>query len=370
MRRVGGTRHDEVMKTATLRAERLRSHRLQSHRLISPAPTVTDAARHMLAVQSQDFTAGRWALAVRTRGETTVRDVDRAFDRGDIVRGWTMRGTLHTVPARDLGWMLQVTAGRQRQQAASRHRDLGIDDDMVAASVRALTPALRDGGCTRAEVFDILQGIDIDPSGQRGIHLLFTLTIDGLICQGPVVARAGFAREQRFVLVEDHIREHVTPDDPLAELFVRYIDGHGPAGIADFAWWAGLTLGQAREAAERAGAGTDGGRLDEIDEGLFAARRRPRRASGAASVHALGAFDEYYISYADRTTVCAPEHLAAVGPGKNGMVRPTLVEQGRVIGTWSHATATRGTPPELFEEPEDPAAVAAALARFARFADD
>ncbi|MFK3676181.1 winged helix DNA-binding domain-containing protein [Microbacterium sp. NPDC090218] len=348
------------MKTATLLAERLRSHRLTA-----PTPTVSDAAHHMLAVQSQDFTAGRWALAVRTRGPVRLSDVDRAFDRGDLVRGWTMRGTLHTVPARDLGWILEVTAARQRQQAATRHRQLGIDDDVIAATVRALTPALKDGGRTRAEVFEILDGIGIDPAGQRGIHLLFTLTIDGLICQGPVAARSGVTREQRFVLVDEHIRERTRPADPLAELFVRYIDGHGPAGVADFAWWSGLTLGQSREAAERAAE-----RVEEVAEGLFAALERPRRAADAASVHALGAFDEYYISYADRTTVCAPEHLAAVGPGKNGMVRATLVEQGRVIGTWSHATATRDAPPELFEEPADPAVMTAALARFARFADD
>ena len=345
------------MKTATLLAERLRSHRLTA-----PTRTVSAAAQHMLAVQSQDFTAGRWALAVRTRGVPSLRDVDRAFDSGELVRGWTMRGTLHTVPARDLGWILQVTAGRQRQQAAARHRDLGIDDDMVAASVRALTPALRDGGRTRAEVFELLESIGIDPSGQRGIHLLFTLTIDGILCQGPVVARSGVTREQRFVLVEEHIQEHARPADPLAELFVRYIDGHGPARIADFAWWSGLTLGQAREAAERAAQ-----RVAEVDEGLFASLHKPRRAPDAAPVHALGAFDEYYISYADRTTVCAAERLAAVGPGKNGMVRPTLIEQGRVIGTWSHATATRDTSPDLFEDPADPAAVEIALARFAAF---
>ncbi|PRB16594.1 winged helix DNA-binding domain-containing protein [Microbacterium sp. MYb62] len=348
------------MNTATLRAERLRSHRLTA-----PTRTVADAARHMLAVQSQDFTAGRWALAVRSKDPVGLPAVDRAFDRGELVRGWTMRGTLHTIPARDLGWVLQVTAGRQRQQAASRHRDLGIDDDMIAATVRALTPALRDGGRTRAEVFEILEGIGVDPTGQRGIHLLFTLTIDGLICQGPVVPRAGVAREQRFVLVEDHIREHAYPADPLAELFVRYIDGHGPAGVADFAWWSGLTLGQAREAVERAA-----GRVQQVDEGTFVALQHPRRAAGAASVHALGAFDEYYISYADRTTVCAPEHLAAVGPGKNGMVRATLVEHGSVIGTWSHASATRHTPPELFVAPGEPPAVDAALTRFARFLGD
>lgn len=348
------------MKTATLLAERLRSHRLSA-----PTRTVTDAAHHMLAVQSQDFTAGRWALAARTRGAVRLRDVDRAFDRGDLVRAWTMRGTLHTVPARDLGWMLEVTAARQRQQAGSRHRQLGIDDDMVATAVRALTPQLRDGGRTRAEVFEILEGVGIDPTGQRGIHLLFTLTIDGLICQGPVAARTGITRDQRFVLVEEHIREHTRPADPLAELCVRYIDGHGPAGVADFAWWSGLTLGQSREAVERAA-----GRVDEVDAGLFVSLHRPRRATGAATVHALPAFDEYYISYADRTTVCAPEHLAIVGPGKNGMVRATIVDQGRVIGCWTHASATRDMPPELFAEPADPAAVEAALARFAHFAGD
>ena len=359
MRGVGGARHDGVMKTATVLAERLRSHRLTA-----PTRTVADAARHMLAVQSQDFTAGRWALAVRTRGDVRLRDVDRAFDRGDLVRAWTMRGTLHTVPARDLGWVLEVTAGRQRQQAASRQRQLGIDADVTATAVRALTPRLRDGGLTRAEAFAVLEAVGIGPTGQRGIHLLFELTIDGVVCQGPVAARDGITREQRFVLVEDHIREQDRPADPLAELFVRYIDGHGPARVADFAWWSGLTLGRSREAAERAS-----GRVDEVADGVFAALERHRRASGAPAVHALGAFDEYYISYADRTTVCAPEHLDRVGPGKNGMVRATVVENGRVIGCWTHAAAAHTAAPDLFEEPADAAAVSAALARFAVFVE-
>ncbi|MBS0023489.1 winged helix DNA-binding domain-containing protein [Microbacterium paraoxydans] len=348
------------MTTAALLSERLRSHRLTA-----PARTVADAARHLLAVQSQDLTAGRWALACRTRGAVRLRDLDAAFDRGELVRAWTMRGTLHTVPARDLGWMLEVTAGRQRQQAATRQRQLGIDPEVTATAVKALVPRLRDGGLTRAEVFAVWEAAGIDPSGQRGIHLLFDLTIDGLVCQGPIVPRAGITRDQRFVLVEDHIREHERPDDPLAELFVRYVDGHGPAAVADFAWWSGLTLGQSREAAARAV-----GRVSEVAEGVFAASARPRRAAAAPSVHALPAFDEYYISYADRTAVCAPEHLDRVGPGKNGMVRATIVERGRVIGCWTHAAAAHTAEPELFHEPEDPAAVAAALARFAAFIED
>lgn len=352
------------MKTATSPAERLRSERLRSHRLSAPARTVVDTASHMLAVQSQDFTAGRWALAARTRGEPTVNAVDRAFARGDLVRAWTMRGTLHIIPARDLRWVLSVTGERQRQQAAGRRRDLGIDGAMVTAVVAAVVPRLSEGGLTRAEMFDVFAGIGIDPGGQRGIHLLSELTLDGLICQGPVVARDGVGREQRFVLVDEHIVEHEMPDDPLAELFMRYIDGHGPAAVADFAWWSGLTLGQSREARDRAR-----GRVVEIDDGVFVSLTRPRRTPSAPEVFALGAFDEYYISYADRTTVCAPEHLPLVGPGKNGMVRATILAEGRVIGCWTHASASLGTPPELFAPGADEEAVRSALARFTRFLD-
>lgn len=345
--------------------------RLRSHRLTAPAATIADAARHMLAVQSQDLLAGRWALGVRTTGSPTLDAVDAAFASGQLVRAWTQRGTLHIVPARDLGWVLSVTAERQRQQAAGRHRALGIDSRMLAAAWRVLEPAVRDGGCTRADAFRRLQAAGIEPSGQRGIHLLFALTVAGLVCQGPIESagsgerRGPIAREQRFVAVDDWIRETARPDDPLAELFVRYIDGHGPAGVRDFAWWSGLTLGSAREAVQRAH-----GRVRAVDGGLFAALRAPRRRLDETTVFALPAFDEYYISYADRTSVCDADRLDAVGPGRNGMVRPTVIERGRVVGLWSHADATRGTPAELFDPDADAAAAASALARFARFVGD
>ncbi|MDR2998484.1 MAG: winged helix DNA-binding domain-containing protein [Microbacterium sp.] len=342
-----------------MNTKRLLAERLRSHRLTAPARTVADAASHLLAVQSQDFVAGRWALAARTRGAVTLSQVDAAFTRGEIVRAWPMRGTLHTLPARDLGWMLSVTADRQHLQAASRHRQLGIDDAIVATAERVVRERI-DGGMTRAQAFEAFESAGIDPRDQRGTHLLFVLTIDGVLCQGPIAGK-----EQLFVLAEDWITDAAQPDDPLAELFVRYIGGHGPAGAADFAWWTGLTLGTARDAVERGRH-----RVTEIEDGLFVATDAPRRAPRAASVHALPAFDEHYISYADRSPVCEPEHAMTVGPGKNGMVRPTIIVDGRVIGTWSHAGAAGPAPEaQFFRHPSDEVADAAAsaLARFAAF---
>lgn len=348
----------------------LRAERLRSHRLTAPARTVLDAARHMLAVQAQEFWAGRWALAARTTGAPTLRAVDRLFDRGTLIRAWTQRGTLHVLPAEDLAWVLAVTGERQLRLAAPRYRELGLDTDVLATVERVLCGALRGGNAmTRTELFTVLENAGIDPAGQRGLHAIQNLALRGILCQGPVVPRPGGAsREQLFVLTDEHIRTPAAaPADPAAEMFVRFIVGHGPATAEDFAWWAGVTLGTARAAAS-----VSDQRIDETAEGVFAARTHPRRSSRAASVLALGPFEEYYISYRDRTIACPPEHLAAVGPGKNGMVRPILLADGVVVGTWRHSTAvgrhTDDPVPELLTPGgASDAAIAAALDRYAAF---
>jgi hypothetical protein len=345
--------------------------RLRSHRLTAPARTPVAAARHMLAVQGQEFLAGRWALGVRSSGAPTLAAVDAAFDRGELVRTHTMRGTLHVIPAEDMRWVLSVTGDRQLRQDASRQRQLGIDDALVARVEAAFRERLADGGRTRAQLFDDLVEIGVDPAGQRGVHLIYALNVRGVLVQGPVVHRDdAVSREQLFMLAEEWIPESAPPEDPLAEFFVRFIDGHGPATVGDFAWWSGLPITVAREAAERGRA-----RVTEQDDGVFVGAVRPRRAAGAddAATLALPMFDEYYISYADRSSVASPESMALIGPGKNGMVRASLLTAGRIAGAWTHSAAVgrhREDPvAELFDEEQtpDPAAVAAALRRYADF---
>lgn len=360
--RVRGFRHDGTVTTTA----KLRSERLRSHLLTAPASSLAEAASHMLAVQSQEFWGGRWALASRTRGAPTLRQVDALFDDGTLVRAWTQRGTLHIVPARDFAWMLQVTGARQLQAGAARDRELGLDADTLKAAERAVRAALRGGNAlTRAELFDVLSGIDLDPTGQRGVHAIGHFAMRGIICQGPVVARAdGVSREQRFVLVEEHITDAHTPVDPAAEMFARYIDGHGPATVADFAWWSGLTL-----TASRAAAAAAADRVDEIDDGLFQAPTRPRRRA-VPDMRALASFEEYYISYADRSIAGPVERFAAVGPGKNGLVRPILLADGEIVGTWRQSTAlgrhTEHPNVELLADVSEDE-VAAALGRYAAF---
>ncbi|GAA2988229.1 winged helix DNA-binding domain-containing protein [Microbacterium terrae] len=326
----------------------------------------------MLATQGQEFWGGRWALAARTRGTPRLSDVDAALDRGELVRSWTMRGTIHVIPPEDLGWVLSLTGERQIRGAAAVHRREGIDDAEAALAEVAARSALAGGGrLTRAELFAVWEAAGVSTAKQRGYHLLTRLSMRLVLCQGPVVPReAGPSREQYFVLVDDWIGEHRAPADPLAEFFVRFTASHGPVGARDFAWWSGLPLGVARSAAAAAS-----DRLvivDDQPEPQYVTTDAAPRRSATPSVVALPPFEEYYLSYADRTVPCAPEFLAAVGPSMNGIVRPILVARGQVVGVWTHSVAVGrhadDPVPELFAPgAASDADVAAALDRYRTF---
>jgi hypothetical protein len=355
------------------RVAALRSERLRSHRLSAPAATIAEAAAHMLATQAQEFWGGRWALAARTRGNPSVRDVDAAFDRGEIVRAWTMRGTIHVIPARDLGWVMSVTGERQLRKAAPVHRNEGIDTVELDRAERLVRAALGgDNRLARKEMFTVLEGGGVSTQGQRGYHLLYGLSMRGVICQGPVVPRsAGPTREQHWVLIEDWVTDAAPPADPLAEFFCRYIASHGPAGARDFAWWSGLPLGLSRAAAAAA---SDRVKVvsDEGEPLYVVAGPAPRRTSAAPPVVALPPFEEYYLSYVDRTAACAPEFLTAIGPGQNGIVRPILVSRGEIVGVWTHSVAVGrhadDPVPELFAPgAATDAEITDALARYRAF---
>lgn len=335
-------------------AAEVRSRRLRSHLLAEPAATVTDVAGRLFAVQAQDFAAGRWALGIRTSGEVTVGEVDRAFDDGRLVRAWTQRGTLHIVEPAAVGALLAVTGERQA-------RAYGIDADLLDRAERVFRTALAAAGSlTRAAFVDALQRDGIAGSVTAGSRILTALSIRGVLALGPVVPREeGVAREQYLVALPP---PGAASEDPTTDLLIAYLRGHGPASSSDFAWWAGLPAGAARAAAERAEE-----RLIALGDGLLALPD----TGGASLVGtvALPAFDEYVLSYADRSIGMGAGDRLTVGPTANGMVRPVLLRGGVAVGTWalSLAAGSRGIPEATLFPAESDAGVSEALARVRGF---
>ena len=162
-----------------MQPRRLRAARLAAHALPASESGPVAAARRLAATQAQEFWAGRWALGIRTEGEPTLADVDGAFARGDLVRSWTQRGTLHIVAAEDLAWILSVTRERQQRQTAGVHRRLGIDADDIARAERADAAAPAGGKrLTPADVstVDAAAGGELD----GGMSVVWSLAAQGI----------------------------------------------------------------------------------------------------------------------------------------------------------------------------------------------
>ena len=337
--------------------------------------TPTDVVRHLLAMQAQDFEHALWAVALRTAaapgGPTASRaSVLSALASGEVVRAAPLRGTLHFVTSDDLRWITALTAERTLAQTATRTRQLGLDESILRRAADIAEAALSGGGAMqRSEFFALLEGAGISPAGQRGYHVIFHLCQIGLLCWGPPKGT-----QQALVLVDEWIpaTRDRDRDEALGELVTRYIAGHGPATVADVAWWSKLTLTDIRRGIEVAGGALESrGSRKSDDAELWLTAGVTEAVARPSGVHLLPGFDEYLLGYTDRTLALEAEFAQRVVPGNNGMFMPMVVSRGRIVGTWRRPAKQGGAvtaePFTSFTAAEQ-SGIDRESARFARYA--
>jgi hypothetical protein len=282
----------------------------------------------MGAMQAQDYTMVKWAVGMRLPN-ATEKSVEAAMDRGDIIRTHVMRPTWHIVSADDLRWMLALTAPQIQVAMKSRNKQLGLTDAVLAKSRKVLEKTLRDGNhSTREELIVALNKVNIGTDENRASHIFSVAELDGLICSG--ATKNG---KQTFSLLDERVpaTQPLGRDEALASLAKRYFASHGPATLDDFDWWSGLSVGDARRALDMVksdlASGVVEGRTYWFVQADFKAN---------TSAFLLPAFDEFIISYKDRSaTLMSENHKHAIS--SNGMFYPTVVVNGETVGIWKRA---------------------------------
>jgi hypothetical protein len=178
-----------------------------------------------------------------------------------------------------------------------------------------------DGPLTRGQIRAVLERARVPTAGQAMVHLLFRVTLDGLIVRGPMIGG-----DQAFALTADWLGERPKIDRAraLAELARRYLAGHGPAGDRDLAKWAQISLRDAR-----AGLGAIASELEQRHDGLVDLRRP--EAPPLPPPRLLGPFDPLLLGWRSRSLVV---DRAAQVITTNGIIRAIALIDGRAAGTW------------------------------------
>ena len=181
-------------------ALRMRNLMLGAEHPASGLDSAGALARWFGAMQAQDLASLQWSLGLRLGA--TLPEVEAELEKGEALRTWPMRGTIHLVPAEDAAWMVRVFGEKPLAGAAKRREHLGLSEKDADRAVELLREALAGGGrLTRSECIAALDAGGVSGAGQRGYHLLWYASQRGVTCIGPSVDG-----EQTFVLLDEWVR--------------------------------------------------------------------------------------------------------------------------------------------------------------------
>ena len=345
--------------------------RLRNQKLVqSDARDLVGVVSWLGAVQSQDYAGAKWALSLRVSGLSDA-DVDQAFDAGAVVRTHILRPTWHFVAPDDIRWMLALTGPRVLAGNRLYCRKSGLDEKVLARSRRVLEKALGGGKfMTRTALGAVLARAGIAGDGQRLAYLMMDAELQQVVCSGP---RQG--KQFTYALLDERApRARVLAnDEALAELTRRYFASHGPATVADFVWWSGLTVKLAKTGLEILGRTVvsetiDGYTYWSVPSGA-SARKKP--AAQGPIVHLLPNYDELMNALRDRRLF-----QDAAGPPPAGAFEGfphQLAVDGVLRGAWRRTVTGRAVTIDVRPfrplSKDEKAALADAVARYGTFLD-
>lgn len=287
-------------------------------------PSPSAAVEGLLAVQSENYAQASWAVATRTSGVTQA-EFHRLFNDGVILRTHVLRPTWHFVRPDDIRWLVELTAPRISRLMVQLQRHLELDHAALEASARAITEALSEGvHLTREALGARLRDKGLPAEGQRLGVMVAHAEMSALICSGGMQGKS-----HTYALLDERAptARRLDRDDALAELVLRYFNGHGPATERDLAYWATMTLTDVRM-----GLAAVADQLDHLrHEGrtFWFKEPPPDEARLDPRAHLLQVLDEYHHGYQDSRHVLDVDGLVPRGRGVSmGMV---LVD-GQMVG--------------------------------------
>ena len=313
-------------------ARELNRATLSRQLLLERAPlSVTDAVRRVVALQAQHPASAYLALWNRLAGFDPAA-LDEAFASHRVVRAQLMRVTMHAVHAED-------------------HRAFREAMDPTLRASRLGDPRFRASGLTVEDALDLTGGLldfadrprtgpecEAWLAGRLGAPMpalawrmlrqyapLWHAPTDGPWLFG---SRAYVAARPRPVLADPDVS-----GSALQTLVRRYLEGFGPASIADMAQFAMVQRARAKAAVQALG-----GSLQQLEGPggtvLYDVPGAPLPGGDTpAPPRLMAMWDSVLLAYADRARLIPPGYRRIV-TRMNGDVLPTLLVDGYVAGVW------------------------------------
>ena len=289
--------------------------------------------RHIFALQFQEWSSAPLAIHARGRDLTYAeiihaREIERAF-----VLTWSLRGTLHLIAAEDVRLQLDLCGPPAIRGTRSRYKQLGLTEAVRERALEAIEDILSGANAlTRSQLAAALEARGIPVAGQAIHHLVRFAALRGLVCLGAEVDG-----DLTYALLDEWLPAAVAapdPDDPLAEFVRRYIQTYGPATMADFKRWSGLSMAQVKAAWAAISVECIPAALAEGEALMLEPQAALLEAPPTKpTVRLLPRYDNYLLGYESRAFMVADEFAKRIHPG-GGMIRACAIVNGEAVANW------------------------------------
>lgn len=303
---------------------RLVSQQLEQSSTLSPQEVV----QHLGAMQAQDYAMAKWAVGSRCR--STEREIEEAVNSRKIIRTHILRPTWHLVAADDIYWMLDISGPQVQKIIFPAAVKYGLDQKKLDTFNSSLQKILAGNNHLTRE--EIMQELNIKKTSSLDFMtavIMMNAELSGLVCNGKMKGR-----QITYALLEERVskpKTRLTQEEGLAKLMQRYFESRGPATLADFSKWSGFSSTVCKPIINAIKLHLNCSTID--NQQYWFGKDHTKTSSPRESVHFLAGFDEFLLSYKNREASLPLEHQQKVFTN-NGIFKPTILENGQVIGTW------------------------------------
>lgn len=273
----------------------------------------------LCGLQAQFATSPREALRIRARDYT-----EGGWGRG-LVKIWSHRGTIHVVPASELG--LHLSARGNTGSLTEAWHGWGIPLNEVERWADVIRERAAAGMGEREELKRACVAAGMAPELVPRIFNGWGGLLKEMCDRGMLVYEAGTSK--RFTLPPE---EPIwMPRDEARAMFVRrYFEHFGPATIADCAAFLGYPSSEVAGLVRRAGLPLRKVACDGIE--LFYLGDLDPEARVPGCVYLAG-FDQLVLGYRNRSRFARTEDLPHI-TNRAGIVFPIVLYRGRVCARW------------------------------------
>ncbi len=287
-------------------------------------------------VQAQVASSAAQAVAIRCK---RLADIEHLlWEKRSLVKTWAMRGTLHLLPASEIGVWIAALRQRPWKITPAWEKYHGISKSQLDSLTGAIPTVISGEPMTREE----LTAAIVAKTRDRGLgealssgwsQVLKPAANQGLLAQGP-------PRGRNVTFVDPGVWLGASLEEPGREeamrvVVERFLDANGPATISDFARWFGVDPKTGRELTTPVLENHVPVEIEGYQAWMTkAGAKAASKTDAPESAHLLPGFDPYTLAPISHREHIIPKGRVDEVSKAAGWIAPVILENGRIVGTW------------------------------------